>query len=38
MSSGAAIVSAFPSLSHIPVVGPEILLVISVAAIEGRLR
>jgi amino acid transporter len=32
-AGSAAIVSAFPSLSHIPVIGPKILLVISVAAI-----
>jgi amino acid transporter len=41
-AGSAAIVSAFPALSHIPVIGPKILLVISVAAIAamcfGNLR
>jgi amino acid transporter len=41
-AGSAAIVSAFPALSRIPVVGPKILLVISVAAIGlmclGNLR
>ena len=41
-AGSAAIVSAFPALSHIPVIGPKILLVISVAAIGvmclGNLR
>jgi amino acid transporter len=41
-AGSAAIVSAFPSLSRIPVVGPDILLVISVVAILamclGNLR
>jgi len=41
-AGSAAIVSAFPALSRIPVIGPEILLVISVAAIVlmclGNLR
>jgi amino acid transporter len=41
-AGSAAIVSAFPALSHIPVIGPKILLVTSVAAIGlmclGNLR
>jgi len=41
-AGSAAIVSAFPGLSHIPVIGPKILLVTSVAAIAimclGNLR
>jgi amino acid transporter len=41
-AGSAAIVSAFPALSRLPVVGPKILLVISVAAIGvmclGNLR
>ena len=41
-AGSAAIVSAFPALSHIPVVGPKILLVTSIAAIGlmclGNLR
>jgi len=41
-AGSAAIVSAFPELSRIPVIGPKILLVISVAAIGvmclGNLR
>ncbi len=41
-AGSAAIVSAFPALSRIPVVGPKILLVISVTAISlmclGNLR
>src|SRR5579863_7534421 len=41
-AGSAAIVSAFPALSRIPVIGPKILLVISVAAILlmclGNLR
>ena len=41
-AGSAAIVSAFPALSRIPVIGPRILLVISVAAIGvmclGNLR
>jgi amino acid transporter len=41
-AGSAAIVSAFPALSRIPVIGPKILLVISVAAIGlmclGNLR
>jgi amino acid transporter len=41
-AGSAAIVSAFPALSHIPVIGPKILLVISVAGIGlmclGNLR
>src|SRR6202453_2114810 len=41
-AGSAAIVSAFPGLSHIPVIGPKILLVISVAGIAvmclGNLR
>ena len=34
-AGSAAIVSAFPALSRIPVIGPRILLVISVVAIGG---
>jgi len=34
-AGSAAIVSAFPALSRVPVIGPKILLVISVAAICG---
>ncbi len=41
-AGSAAIVSAFPALSHIPVIGPRILLITSVAAIGlmclGNLR
>ena len=41
-AGSAAIVSAFPALSRIPVIGPKILLVISVLAILlmclGNLR
>ncbi len=41
-AGSAAIVSAFPALSGIPVIGPKILLVISVVAILamclGNLR
>ena len=41
-AGSAAIVSAFPGLSHIPVIGPKILLVTSVVAIAvmclGNLR
>ncbi len=41
-AGSAAIVSAFPALSHLPVIGPRILLVTSVAAIGlmclGNLR
>jgi hypothetical protein len=41
-AGSAAIVSAFPALSRIPVIGPKILLVISVLAISlmclGNLR
>jgi len=41
-AGSAAIVSAFPALSRVPVIGPKILLVISVAAIGvmclGNLR
>ncbi len=41
-AGSAAIVSAFPALSHIPVIGPKILLVTSVVAIGfmclGNLR
>jgi amino acid transporter len=41
-AGSAAIVSAFPALSHLPVIGPKILLVTSVAAIGlmclGNLR
>ena len=41
-AGSAAIVSAFPGLSHIPVIGPKILLVISVVGIAvmclGNLR
>src|SRR6201999_177147 len=41
-AGSAAIVSAFPALSRIPVIGPKILLVISVAGIAlmclGNLR
>lgn len=33
MCTVVAIVSAFPALSRVPVIGPKILLVISVAAI-----
>jgi amino acid transporter len=41
-AGSAAIVSAFPALSHLPLIGPKILLVTSVAAIAvmclGNLR